>query len=229
MNRSRTRSLFALLVIACLAACQPGEPAESLASTSPDGWDGFVADFVEEFFRSHPAFAVGQGRHEYDGQLPDWSREGIEREIARLHRSRDEAMAFAADDLSHEQLYQREYLLSRIDHDLFWVEKAEWPFRNPQFYLGWLNDSVDPSPYITLSYAPVEQRMQAFTLYLRNLPVAVAQIRDNLRMPMASTWLEYGIDSFQGYAARTSTRARASFSRWVILMSAVLGSGKPEG
>jgi len=39
-------------------------------------------------------------------------------------------MAFADDQLSPEQLYQREYLVSRVDQDLFWMEKAELPFRS---------------------------------------------------------------------------------------------------
>ena len=72
-----------------------------------------------------------KGRHEYDGQLPDWSRAGFEKEIARLHRARDEAMAFEEDQMSADQLYQREYLVSRVDQDLFWLEKARLPFRSP--------------------------------------------------------------------------------------------------
>jgi uncharacterized protein (DUF885 family) len=80
------------------------------------------------------------------------------------------------------------------------MEKAQWPFRNPEFYFGWMGDSLDPSPYIALDYAPLEQRMRAFTLHLKNVPQAIAQIRDNLAMPMPRTWLQLGIDGFGGYA-----------------------------
>ncbi len=80
------------------------------------------------------------------------------------------------------------------------MEKAQLPFRSPQFYFGWMGDSLDPSAYIALDYASLEQRMQAFTLYLENLPVAVGQIRENLAMPMPRTWLQLGIDAFGGYA-----------------------------
>ena len=106
-------------------------------------------------------------------------------------------MAFADDQLSEEQLYQREYLVSRVDQDLFWMEKAQWPFRNPEFYFGWMGDSLDPSPYIALDYAPLDQRMRAFTLHLKNVPNAIAQIRGNLAMPMPRTWLQLGIDGFR--------------------------------
>ena len=133
--------------------------------------------------------------------MPDWSEAGIRREIERLKAARAAAEAFNIDRLDARQRFQREYFLSRMDHDLFWLEKANWPFRNPQFYFGWMSDSLDPSPYITLKYAPPEQRMRAFIRYQQNLVEAARQIRNNLRMPMPLTWLQLGVDAFGGYAA----------------------------
>jgi hypothetical protein len=43
-----------------------------------------VQRFLDDYFRANPTFAVYQGKHEYDGQFPDWSTGGIEAEIARL-------------------------------------------------------------------------------------------------------------------------------------------------
>jgi len=81
------------------------------------------------------------------------------------------------------------------------MEKVGLPFRSPQYYFGWMSDSLDPSAYIALDYAPLEERMKAFTRYLENVPEAVKQIRQNLAMPMPRTWLQLGIDGFGGYAA----------------------------
>jgi hypothetical protein len=199
-----------LLSLTCLAllglsACQKAEePAPAAKHQSEaalaETWEQFVTRQIEAHINAHPQWAVVQGRHEYDGQLPDWSRAGIEKEIRRLHQQRDEAMAFADDQMTPEQLYQREYLISRVDQDLFWMEKAGLPFRSPQFYFGWMSDSLDPSPYIALDYASLEQRMRSFTLYLKNVPLAITQIRENLAMPMPRTWLQLGIDGFGGYA-----------------------------
>ena len=47
-------------------------------------WDEFVNKAIEDHLTAHPAFAVAQGRHEFVGMLPDWSREGILQEIERL-------------------------------------------------------------------------------------------------------------------------------------------------
>ncbi len=192
-------SLFALT--ACNNTEEPDvSPKPQVEQAQAETWAKFVTRQIEAHIKAHPQWAVTQGRHEYDGQLPDWSRAAIEKEIARLHQVRDEAMAYADDQMSSDQLYQREYLVSRVDQDLFWMEKAQLPFRSPQFYFGWMGDSLDPSAYIALDYASLEQRMQAFTLYLENLPAAVGQIRENLAMPMPRTWLQLGIDAFGGYA-----------------------------
>ncbi len=205
----QTRTLLIPVIFSMLAinACQKAE--EPVPTSSPvaqeqaqaESWEHFVTRQIEAHIAAHPQWAVTQGRHEYDGQLPDWSRAGIEKEIARLHQARDEAMAFADDQMSKDELYQREYLVSRLDQDLFWMEKADLPFRSPQYYFGWMSDSLDPSTYIALNYAPLEERMAAFTRYLENVPVAVKQIRQNLAMPMPRTWLQLGIDGFGGYAA----------------------------
>lgn len=203
MTNRYLRVLPSLVLVLLLGACHKAEEPGVTARVPPsqaEAWPAFIDRQVEEHLAAHPQWAVTQGRHEYDGQLPDWSRAGIETEIARLHRARDEALAFSTETLDEQQLYQREYFVSRVDQNLFWMEKADWPFRNPQYYLGWLSDSLDPNAYIALDYAPAEARLQAFTRYLNNVPIAAQQIRENLAMPMPRTWLQLGIDSFDGYA-----------------------------
>jgi len=203
--QSAIRLASAALFLVLLAGCEqrnaePETVAEPAVEAAGDSWDKFIDRQLEEHLLAHPHFAVTQGRHEFDGQLPDWSGAGIEAEIARLHAARAAAMEYAGDDISDTQRFQLDYFVSRIDHDLFWMEKARWPFRNPQHYLGWMSDSLDPSPYIALDYAPAEQRMEAFVRYLNNVPLAAQQIRENLEMPMPLTWLQLGVDSFGGYA-----------------------------
>lgn len=194
--------IFFLTLIACDTADKSVAPEVRATVETPlvESWEKFVTRQIEAHMDAHPQLAVMKGRHEFDGQLPDWSRANIEREVSRLHKARDEALAFADEEMTTEQLYQREYLVATIDQDLFWVEKARWPFRNPEYYFGWLSDSLDPSPYIALDYASPEQRMRAFVRYLNNVPRAIEQIRENLEMPMPRPWLQLGIDGFGGYA-----------------------------
>lgn len=201
---SLARCFLVVFVALALVACGGEEapaPVVEPPPPPPHPWDLFIDAQIEAHLAAHPAWAVTQGRHEFDGKLPDWSEDGIRREVQRLRAAKRDAEAFADADLTPEMQFQRDYFIARIDHDLFWLVKARWPFRNPQFYFGWLSDSLDPSPYVTLDYAPVEERMAAFTRYLEALPEAARQIRGNLRMPMPLPWLELGIDAFSGYAS----------------------------
>ena len=197
-RRPRLASLvLALAAIPSLVAgCSP--PSEPVIHNNE--WDAFVEQFMEDHFAAHPVFAVQAGRHEFDGQLPDWSAQGIAAEIERLEGALVQANAFAKESLSEQQIYQREYLTSEIDDVVFWHRDARWPFRNPQYYFGWLLDSFSPSPYITLTYAPIDERMRAFTRYLQAVPEAVDQARENLETPMPRTWIDYGVASFGGMA-----------------------------
>jgi len=220
-------AVFLCSVVACKSSTDTESPAaetsaaeqsiDTPAADSPkipsDAWIGFVDRYIEDYLATHPGFAVVQGRHEYDGQLQDWSAAGLEREVVRLKLAREQALAFSDEDLGGEGNFQREYLLAAIDRALFWLEKAEWPFVNPAFYFDWMSDSLDPSPYIALDYAPLEERMKAYVRYADSVSRAAAQIRENLRMPMARTRLQYGIDSFGGMADYFRNDVSAVFAK----------------
>jgi len=160
----------------------------------------------------HPTFAVFAGRHEFDGKLPDWSAAGIAAEITRLHAIETAVKAFDDESLDKQRRYQKSYLLARVKRDLFWLEKARWPFRNPAFYFDWLSDTLDPDPYISRRYASVETRMQAYIDFATALPTAVAQIRANLQAPMPRTWVEYAVASFGGMGDYFDSDVKQAFS-----------------
>lgn len=182
-----------------LAGCRD-EPDHGMShEASP--WDDFVNSFIEATLAAHPNFAVVAGRHEYDGKFPDWSPDGIAAEIARLHAAREAAEAFDPSQLTAHQGFQREYVIAVIDRILFWLETAEWPYRNPDFYFDWTLDSLDPNVYVAREYAPLEDRARAFTTYANGLPKVADQIIANLRTPLPRTYIEKGIATFGGLAA----------------------------
>jgi uncharacterized protein (DUF885 family) len=87
-----------------------------------------------------------------------------------------------------------------MDRDLFWLEAAEAPFVNPAFYLDWMVDNLDPAPYLTRDYAPIDVRMRAYTKYATSVQRAAAQIRATLRTPLARPLLDRGLSAFRGLA-----------------------------
>lgn len=179
---------FALML---LSACSKAPEQTAFAD-----WDKYVTHYLDAYFASHPDVAIYMGRHEFDGKLPDFSRQGLDREIARLHSEREHASAFANDTLDQRQRFERDYMLAVIDGQLFWLEKAQDPYRNPRFY----GDAIDPNVYLTRPYAPLDQRMRAFVSYARGVPGVLEQVRSNLRTPMPRTYVNLGKLVFGGLA-----------------------------
>lgn len=212
----RAKSSLCCLYIAMLvfiAGCEriptPSTDNSFEATTAANiAWPQFVEDFIEGYFVANPTKALGAGRHEFDGQLPDWSAEGIEREVLRLTQLRQRAETFTDATLLPEHRFQRDYLISQIDTDLFWLRDARQPFTNPAYYFS---NGLDPSIYIAVPYAPAEQRMQAFIAYLRAIPNALQQIQANLDSALPRTFIDYAARGFGGFAEFYRKDATAAF------------------
>jgi hypothetical protein len=184
------RMSFGVFVLGLVAGCHTApQPTRSA------NWDKYVADYLEAYFAVHPEIAVVEGRHEFDGKLPDFSKAAFDKEIASLHSERARAAGFA-DNLDQRQQFERDYVIAQIDSDLFWLESARWPYRSPYFY----SYRVDPEVYLTRPYAPLDQRMRAFINYEKALPAALDQIRANLQTPMPRTYVDFGRLTFGGLA-----------------------------
>jgi Bacterial protein of unknown function (DUF885) len=193
-----------LIVLALITAVITG----CTSHPSPEAWDGYVQRFLDDYFRANPTFAVYQGKHEYDGRFPDWSVEGIATQVARLHREKDSVAAFDTTSLDAARRFQREYMLAVIDKDLFWLEEARWPMKNPAYY----GDALDPNVYVTRPYAPPADRMRAFITYANNIPAAVKNIRATLGTPMPRPYIDIGKLRFAGMASYLQTDVPQAFA-----------------
>lgn len=195
------RALCVITVLAALAGCDRS-PKPNARATEPPApvvnveWTKYIDEFVEGYFRAYPSFAVAQGKHEFDGQMADWSAEGIKKEIARLEQMRAKAVGFNDDSLMPEERFQRDYVVSRIDNDLFALREARQPFTNPAWYF---DSGLDPSTYVTTPYAPAEQRARAFIAYVKQVPKALENIKANLELPLPRTFIDFGVASFGGF------------------------------
>jgi len=200
-HRLTSLMLFAgALVLAGSAAVRP-EMATAQRRPAPSAraetWPAFLQRFIEQDFRANPAFAVNQGRHEYDGRLPDWSETGLQSEIQRLRSALGAAGAFNPRRLTRTQRFERDYLIAHLRGELFWLESADQPHTNPAYYM---NHGLDPSVYVTRPYAPAPVRLRAYIAYLREVPRAARQIRANLKTPLPVSFIDYGKSAFGGFA-----------------------------
>jgi len=193
-----------VLTVAAMSACSRQHPAPATVPTptthpqdeAQAAWNTFAAQFIEDTFKAQPFFATQSGRHEFDGQMPDWSAAGIAREVVRLQAAKMQAEGFNPAPLTPSQRFERQYVISVTTSSLFWLDHAKSPFTNPAWYI----DRLDPEVYLSRDYAPLATRMKGYIGYARAIPRLVADIRANLRMPLAKTLLQRGIDGFGGFA-----------------------------
>jgi hypothetical protein len=190
--------LFALAAAALLTL--------SGCSQNAARWTEFQNAFIERAFELDPTFAANQGRHEFDGRLPDWSEAGLEAAETFLRDTITGAEAMTG--LSDEQAYQRDYLVAVARGQLFWLDTADLPHTNPSFYMG----ALSPSIYVARPYAPLDQRLRAYIQYLQAVPNAATQIRANLRTPLPVTFINYGRASFGGLASYYQGDGKAAFA-----------------
>ncbi len=208
----------ASLLALATAGCSPGTPAASnevapaaaaATATAPGHWNQFRDGFIEGWFRLDPAFAVYEGRHDFDGGLPDWSDAGLKRQPAYLHQAIDRARAFADADLKPDERFERDYLIRVAEGKLFWLEDADQPHRNPAYYVG---GGLDPNVYIARPYADAPTRMKALIAFLGRVPAAADHVRANLRTPLPRSFVDYGVAGFNGFADYYVGDAKKAFA-----------------
>ena len=179
-----------------------------IAVNNGSAWGKYVETFLEGYFKVNPTFAVYQGKHEFDGLLPDWSPEGIKAQIDYRKRAIADAKAVDDSDMTDTQKFERSYLVSVMEGELFFIEDAQDHLKNPAFYVG----DLDPNVYIARPYGDATTRMKAFIAYANNVPKAAAQIKANLKLPLPATYLKFGQAGFGGFADYYTGDAKKAFA-----------------
>ena len=171
MKLKRAALAVSLAALVITGGCKKvdGDPS---AVTANDGseWGGFVEKFLDGYFKINPTFAVYQGKHEFDGELPDWSPEGIKAAIAYRKQAIADAKAIDASKLTDAQKFERDYFVAVVDGSLFWRETADWPHKNPTWY------GLDPGVYLDRPYADLPKRMADYAKWASNIAGTLGSI-----------------------------------------------------
>ncbi len=205
------KTLLAASLLA-LSACGPVVPVKggSMAAMAQAGdWAKFRDAFVSGWFELDPANAVYQGKHEFDGRLPDWSTAGLKKQGDFLRDTIAAARKFDAAKLSEADRFERDYLVKVAEGKLFWLEDADLPHRNPTYYVG---GGLDPNVYIARPYADAPTRMKAMIAFFKNVTAQAPNIRANLKTPMPLSFVNYGVAGFNGFADFYAGDAKKAFA-----------------
>jgi len=190
-----------------LTACNASDNKSATTAPSAASWTEFRDQFLAGYFPLNPTFAVYQGKHEFDGQLPDWSPEGIEKQAAYLEKAIADAKAFDGEMTAPEK-FERDYLVHVAQGQLFFLRDTDFAAKNPSYYTG----ALDPNVYIARPYADATTRMKAFIAYAEKVPAAATQIKANLKLPLPATFVKYGTAGFGGFADYYTGDAKAAFA-----------------
>ena len=199
-----------LALASCTAkAPEPKGTMAPLVALPTTDWKSFRDTFIEDWFKVSPADAVYQGKHDYDGGLGDWTPGGLKRQGDFLREAIDKAKAFDTAKLSKDEAFERDYLVTVASGKLFWLEDADFPHKNPAWYV---NAGLDPNVYIARNYANAPTRMRAMVTFLRKIPDATTQIKANLKTPMPLSYINFGVAAFNGFGDYYTGDAKKAFA-----------------
>ena len=203
-------SVVALSVTGACKKADTDNDTQTAAVTATDSsaWGNYIETFLDGYFKIAPTTAVYQGKHEFDGQLPDWSPQGLTAMIAYRTKAIADAKAVDDSDMTDAQKFERDYLVHAMEGELFALEDAQGQYSNPGFYLG----ALDPNVYIARQYADATTRMKAFIAYANNVPKAAEQIKANIKLPLPATFVKLGQAGFNGFAEYYTGDAKKAFA-----------------
>jgi hypothetical protein len=199
-----------LLVVAAslvLAAC--GGPKDEAAAPRADArqpWAEFVVKVIDNYYRQNPESASDAGLHQYDGQMSDLSAAGLAAYGVWLDSVLAEAASYA--DLEGIEAFERDDLMTCFKGQLFWFKESGFPSKNPLFY----SDTIGISVFIDREYAPLDQRLQAYTTYIEQLPGLLDTMKANLEPPLPAPYVEMGFLILDGMAQYLSTTVPEVFA-----------------
>ncbi|HEX4932596.1 MAG TPA: DUF885 family protein, partial [Gemmatimonadaceae bacterium] len=126
-----------------------------------DGWAGF-----------YPAIAAGNGLHQHDDQLEDFSAANIARQLSWFREMKARLYGISTDSLTADERVDHRILGGVIDGWVLDLDVARSWQRNPMIYASAIADGVHN--LMTMESAPPEERMRRVTGKLRQVPALLA-------------------------------------------------------
>lgn len=182
MNR---RLLTALLICGAFVS---GDKMATTLHAQAAGQDAagtfrrLASDYFEQvYFRFAPTAGTQAGLHQYDGQLEDYSRAEIDRQIAALKAF--ETKFDAVSDAGLDESTQGDLAMVRnsIRGELLELETIRLWEKNPDNY----SSGIANSAFVLMErkFAPADERLRSLIAREKAMPAVFAAARENLKNP----------------------------------------------
>src|SRR5579863_9392460 len=144
--------------------------------------------FDEYYFPFNPTAATSAGIHIYDGELENYSAQGIAARVAKLQQ-------FEADFAKLPPEPDRDLVLSSIRASLLdWRDIRNWQ-KNPDVYSSFISSSA--FTIMSRTFAPADVRLRSLIARERKMPQVLAEAHLNLRNP-PKVYTEVAIEQLPG-------------------------------
>jgi uncharacterized protein (DUF885 family) len=177
------RTLVLCLATSLFLSCSitEGQQAGASSRQSEAAFTKLVDSYFDFYFQVNPTAATQTGFHQYDTQLEDLSKKGVETEIAGLEKFRKDFGGIRRSELTEVSAGDLDVLTSTIDSRLLELQTIRMWTKDPDTYAS----SVSYSIFLIMrrNFAPLEQRLRSVVARERKIPDAIEAARQNLTNP----------------------------------------------
>jgi uncharacterized protein (DUF885 family) len=140
-----------------------------------------VDSFFDGYFKLNPTQGTTAGFHQYDSDLEDYSRKGVDHEIAFAKDYLGRLNNFESKSLSLEERQDYQLLVNNLKSTLLDLEDIRSWEKNPDHYSSGLTNSA----FVIMSrkFAPPEKRLRSLIDREKSMPAVLLAARENLKNP----------------------------------------------
>lgn len=202
-----------LLVASALALLVAG-PAWADVPPATMAADQAFARLADNYFDqfmlpTNPSAATSYGIHKYDGKLEDYSRAGVDAEVAALKSWESRVAAVDPATLSLYVRGDRDLVLNNIRSTLLTLQAIRPWQKNPDFYSSGITSSA--FTLMERKFAPPETRLRDLISRERQMPAALQAARVNLKNP-PRIYTEIALEQLPGLVHFFQNDVPAAFS-----------------
>jgi uncharacterized protein (DUF885 family) len=180
------------------------------ASEKQAVWDKLADEYFDQiYFKFAPSAGTSAGLHQYDPLLEDYSRAGVDTEIAALHAFEKRVEAVNPAGLGEALAADRELVLSNIRGALLTLETIRPWEKNPDTYSGGISNSV----YVIMirKFSSPDDRLRSVVSREEKMPAVFAAARANLKNP-PRIYTEIALEQLPGIISFFQNDVPAAFA-----------------
>jgi uncharacterized protein (DUF885 family) len=201
--------LLGVCLLVAVIACGGSSTETPAASTASAPFSAVVDGFLEDFARMNPSIAAGNGLHQHDDTLEDFSVEGIRGQIATWHRLRAALQAVPLAGLTADERVDRRIMAGLIDGWLLDLESVKSWQKNLMVYASAVSSGVHN--LMTMESSPADVRARRIIAKLAGVPALLAAADANLTDP-PRVMAERGVRMFRGAAGMLRSDVPLAFA-----------------